>query len=58
MDGEEQTLTRDALMSYVQGPNPNLRAAAYQELYSYLRPKRRCWHRSIQIASAIGIASR
>ena len=33
VDGEEQTLTRDALMANVQGPNPDLRAAAYQELY-------------------------
>jgi oligoendopeptidase F len=33
VDGEKQTLTRDALMSYVQGPEPALRAAAYQELY-------------------------
>ena len=33
VDGEMLTLTRDALMSYVQGPNPDLRAAAYQELY-------------------------
>jgi oligoendopeptidase F len=33
VDGETKTLTRDALMAYVQGPNPELRAAAYQELY-------------------------
>ncbi|MCB0058434.1 MAG: M3 family oligoendopeptidase [Caldilineaceae bacterium] len=33
VDGEEQTLTRDALMGYVHSPNPELRAAAYQELY-------------------------
>lgn len=33
VDGERKTLTRDALMSYVQGPVPELRAAAYQELY-------------------------
>lgn len=33
VDGEIKTLTRDALMAYVQGPNPDLRAAAYQELY-------------------------
>ena len=33
VDGETKTLTRDALMSYVQGPVPELRAAAYQELY-------------------------
>ena len=33
VDGQEQTLTRDALMGYVQSPDPNLRAAAYQELY-------------------------
>lgn len=31
--GEERTLTRDALMGYVQSPDPDLRAAAYQELY-------------------------
>jgi len=33
VDGEQKTLTRDALMSYVQGNNADLRAAAYQELY-------------------------
>lgn len=33
VEGEEQTLTRDALMSFVHSPNPELRAAAYQELY-------------------------
>ena len=33
VDGEEKTLTRDALMSNVHSPNPELRAAAYQELY-------------------------
>lgn len=33
VDGETKTLTRDALMSYVQGPRADLRAAAYQELY-------------------------
>lgn len=33
IDGEIKTLTRDALMSYVQGPNADLRAAAYQEQY-------------------------
>jgi len=33
VDGQVQELTRDALMSYVRRPNPDLRAAAYQELY-------------------------
>ena len=33
VDGEEQTLTRDALMSNAFSPNPDLRAATYQELY-------------------------
>lgn len=33
VDGEKKTLTRDALMMYVRHPNPDLRAAAYQELY-------------------------
>ena len=33
VDGETQTLTRDALMSYAFSPRPELRAAAYQELY-------------------------
>lgn len=33
VDGETLTLTRDALMAYVQGPDADLRAAAYQELY-------------------------
>ncbi|HSO26464.1 MAG TPA: oligoendopeptidase F, partial [Anaerolineales bacterium] len=33
VDGEEQELTRDELMVYARGPKPELRAAAYQELY-------------------------
>jgi len=33
VDGEEQTLTRDKLMSYAYSPQPEMRAAAYQELY-------------------------
>ncbi len=33
VEGEEQTLTRDELMSYVHSPDADLRAAAYQELY-------------------------
>lgn len=33
VDGEPQELTRAELSVYVQGPNPDLRAAAYQELY-------------------------
>ncbi len=33
VDGEELTLTRGQLMSYVTDPAPDLRAAAYQELY-------------------------
>ncbi|HVF58563.1 MAG TPA: M3 family oligoendopeptidase [Thermoanaerobaculia bacterium] len=33
VDGEEKTLTRDALMSYAFSPRAELRAAAYQELY-------------------------
>jgi oligoendopeptidase F len=33
VDGETKTLTRDALMSYAHSPRPELRAAAYQELY-------------------------
>jgi oligoendopeptidase F len=33
VDGETQTLTRDALMSHAFSPRPELRAAAYQELY-------------------------
>lgn len=33
VDGEVQELTRDALMVYVRKPDPDLRAAAYQELY-------------------------
>ena len=33
VDGDEQTLTRDALMGYVHSPDAELRAAAYQELY-------------------------
>ncbi len=33
VDGETQTLTRDALMANVYSPDPERRAAAYQELY-------------------------
>ena len=33
VDGEVKELTRGQLMVLVQGPNPDLRAAAYQELY-------------------------
>ncbi len=33
VDGEAKTLTRDGLMSYAYSPRPELRAAAYQELY-------------------------
>lgn len=33
VDGEVQELTRDSLMVYVRKPDPDLRAAAYQELY-------------------------
>lgn len=33
VDGETKTLTRDGLMAYAYSPRPELRAAAYQELY-------------------------
>ncbi|HRW06398.1 MAG TPA: M3 family oligoendopeptidase [Caldilineaceae bacterium] len=33
VEGEKQTLTRDALMGYAQSRQPELRAAAYRELY-------------------------
>jgi oligoendopeptidase F len=33
VDGEVQELTRGELMVYARGPNPDLRAAAYRELY-------------------------
>lgn len=33
VDGETKELTRGQLMAHVQGPNPDLRAAGYQELY-------------------------
>jgi oligoendopeptidase F len=33
VDGQTKTLTRDELAMYARDPNPNLRAAAYQELY-------------------------
>jgi oligoendopeptidase F len=33
VEGETKELTRGQLMAYVQGPDPDLRAAAYQELY-------------------------
>lgn len=32
-NGEEKTITRGQLQSYYQNPNPDLRAAAYQELF-------------------------
>ena len=33
VDGDQQTLTRDQLMSHVHSAKPEMRAAAYQELY-------------------------
>ena len=33
VDGERQTLTRDALSAYFRHPSPELREAAYKELY-------------------------
>jgi len=33
VDGEKKELTRDQLMTYVRNPSPDIRAAAYQELY-------------------------
>ena len=33
VEGEKKSLTRDGLMSYAQSRDPELRAAAYQELY-------------------------
>lgn len=33
VDGEKKTLTRDALMSFARHANPDLRSAAYRELY-------------------------
>jgi oligoendopeptidase F len=33
VDGEKKSLTRDGLMGYAYSPKPELRAAAYQELY-------------------------
>ncbi len=33
IDGEEKEMTRGELMTYVRGADPDLRAAAYQELY-------------------------
>ena len=33
VEGETRELTRGQLMTYVQGPDPDLRAAGYQELY-------------------------
>ena len=33
VDGEVKELTRAQLQPYIQGPDPNLRAKAYQELY-------------------------
>jgi len=33
VEGETKELTRGGLMAYVQGPDPDLRAGAYQELY-------------------------
>ncbi len=33
IDGEARTMTRDELMAHVYAPDPDLRAAAYQEMY-------------------------
>jgi oligoendopeptidase F len=33
VDGEKKTLTRDGLSAYVRHPSPDVRAAAYRELY-------------------------
>jgi oligoendopeptidase F len=33
VDGEQKSLTRDALMAYVRSPEPEVREAAYKELY-------------------------
>jgi oligoendopeptidase F len=33
VDGETKELTRGQLLPYIQGPDPGLRAAAYQEMY-------------------------
>jgi oligoendopeptidase F len=33
IDGESKTLTRDELQNYYRNPSPEVRAAAYQELY-------------------------
>lgn len=33
VDGEEREFTRGQLSTYVMGPNPDLRAGAYQEMY-------------------------
>ena len=33
VDGEKKELTRDQLMTYVRNPSPDIRAAAYRELY-------------------------
>jgi oligoendopeptidase F len=33
VEGETKELTRGQLLPYIQGPDPDLRAAAYQELY-------------------------
>jgi len=33
VDGEKEELTRDQLMTYVRNPSPDIRAAAYRELY-------------------------
>ncbi|MGC9469514.1 MAG: M3 family oligoendopeptidase [Anaerolineae bacterium] len=37
VDGEEQILTRGELMSYASDPSPDLRTAAYQELFRVYR---------------------
>jgi oligoendopeptidase F len=34
VDGEKKTMTREELMAYTRHPDPNARAAVYQELYS------------------------
>ncbi len=39
VDGETQTVTRDELMANVYSPDPELRAAVYQELYRVYEPE-------------------
>ena len=58
IDGEPQTLTRDALMANVYSPDPGRRADAYREQYRVFEKRPRSWRRSTPTGCATGTTSR